>query len=259
MRNEPGKIGSNYQGVTLTVIAILAFGMEAAQAQEGQSGFSIGAAVVGGNSIYRGEDDFALPLPLLRYDSEAFSIGLPDGLRVNLYRNSGFELGAIATPRIFALVDPDGPYLQGIDREVTVDVGFQASYEFAPGTEVFARAVTEATDEHDGSEIELALRRSIPKGKIIFNMEAGATWQSSQLSTYMYGVRASEAVAGRPGYDPGDVVIPHLSIGAVYPLSASTRLIADIRAEFLPDEVSSSPIISDDVAIGAVLGLSYTF
>ncbi|WP_460274425.1 MipA/OmpV family protein [Celeribacter sp. ULVN23_4] len=237
----------------------LGIGLVPASAQERPDGFSIGLAVAGGNNIYVGESDDISALPLLRYDSDAFSIGLPDGLTVKLFGANDFEIGAALSPRLFALVDTDASELRGIDRDITVDGGLQARYAFTQQTTLLARAVTEVTDEHGGSEVEIALRHAVPVGRAAFSVEAGATWQSADLSTYLYGVRGSEAISGRAAYDPGDVIVPHLSLGAVYPLNDRMRIVSSIRAEFLPDEVQDSPIVSEDISIGAMIGVSYSF
>lgn len=71
----------------------------AALAQEQPQGFSIGVGVASGTGPYIGEDADAMALPLLRYDSDAFSIGVPDGLRVTLFDRTDFRLSAVVAPR----------------------------------------------------------------------------------------------------------------------------------------------------------------
>ncbi|MCE8006862.1 hypothetical protein [Aestuariivita sp.] len=68
-----------------------------AQAQMQLEGFSVGIAVTGGQNAIIGDDD-AMALPLLRYDSDRFSVGLPDGVRVTVFENDGLRFSGIVSP-----------------------------------------------------------------------------------------------------------------------------------------------------------------
>ncbi|MEM7683259.1 MAG: MipA/OmpV family protein [Pseudomonadota bacterium] len=228
-------------------------------AQEQPQGFSIGVGVAGGPGLYVGEDADAMALPLLRYDSDAFSIGVPDGLRVTLLDRNDFRLSAVIAPRFSEIDASDAPELDGLDRELTADGGIQAIYRFGDLTSLRFQAVTELTDEHGGSEVSLDLSHAIPLGRVPLLLKGGVTWQSEGLSSYLYGVSASEATGARPAYSPGDVVVPHFSVGTAIPVARNTRLIASIRADFLPDEVSSSPIVDEDVTLRGFFGITHNF
>lgn len=80
---------------------------------------------------------------------------------------------------------------------------------------------------------------------------------SEDLSEYVYGVRASDT--GFAPYAPGDVFIPYINVGTIFPLTERVNLVGNLRAEFLPDEVFDSPIIDDDITIGGLVGLSMRF
>ena len=230
-----------------------------ALSQEQTEGFSIGLGVAGSSGLYIGEDSAAMALPLLRYDSDAFSIGLPDGARLTLLDRSDVRLSAVISPRFSAIDASDAPELSGLDRDLTADGGVQARYVFSQRTQLRFRAVTELTDEHGGSEVALSARHAIPLGRMPLLLEGGVTWQSADLSGYLYGVSAPEATGTRPAYSPGDVAIPYLSVGTAFPITQKTRLVANIRADFLPDKITLSPIVDEDVSVMGFLGISYSF
>jgi outer membrane protein len=230
-----------------------------ALSQQQPEGFSLGLGVVGSSGLYVGEDSAAMALPLLRYDSEAFSIGIPDGVRVTILERRDYRVSAVVSPRFSAIEASDAPELDGLDRAFTADGGVQARYVFNERTQLRFWAVTELTDEHSGSEVALSARHALPLGRVPLLFEGGVTWQSADLSGYLYGVSAPEATGTRPAYDPGDVLIPHLSVGTAIPITQKTRLVANIRADFLPDEVTLSPIVDEDVSVQGFLGISYSF
>ncbi|MDJ0626724.1 MAG: MipA/OmpV family protein [Rhodobacter sp.] len=240
-------------------VSVLALTATATLAQEQPQGFSAGLGVAGGTSIYMGEDTTATALPILRYESDAFSVSLPEGLRVTLLDRDTFRLSAVASPRLSDIDASDAPELAGLDREITVDGGLQARYRFGRGTELRFRGVTELTDEHGGGEIGLSVAQALPLGRVPVFLGGGVTWQSEDLADYLYGVSATEATATRPAYSPGEVIIPYLSIGTAVPISDRTRFIANVRAEFLPEDVTDSPIVDEDVALRAFIGVSFSF
>lgn len=229
-------------------------------AQEGTEGFSVGLGVAAGNGIFVGEDERVTAFPILRYDSDAFSIGFPDGARVTLLDRDNFRLSGIVMPRLSAIDFSDSADLDGFDRALTADGGLQLRFNIAQQTQLSFRAVTELTDEHGGSEVDLSVSQALPIGSFPLRLSAGVTWQSDELAAYTYGVSAADAAASSfPQYDPGEIIIPHISMGTAIPINDRARVLANVHAEFLPDEVSDSPIIDEKVSIGAFIGISYSF
>ncbi|MGL5010763.1 MAG: MipA/OmpV family protein [Paracoccaceae bacterium] len=231
----------------------------AAQPQEAPEGFSIGLGIAAGTSPYIGEDEQATPLPILRYNSERFSIGLPEGARVTLFSQEELRFSAILAPRLSAIALSDAPELDGFDREITVDGGLQADYRVGDaGTRFTFRAVTELTNEHDGQEVSIGVTQPLALGSVPLILSAGAKWQSAELAEYIWGVRAADSTS-LPSYSPGEVVIPYILIGTMIPISDSISFVGNIQAEFLPGEVTGSPIIDEDLSVGALLGITYRF
>ncbi len=242
----------------LTSIALFALATPT-QAQERAEGFSVGVGLTHPSSIFAGEDGTMQVFPLLRYDTDAFSVGIPEGLRVTVFSDQDLRLGAVIAPRLSALSDVESAELAGIDRDLTFDGGASVRYLYRRGTQLRLRAVTELSDEHGGQEISAELRQPIPLGRIPLLASAGLTWMSDDLAQYSYGVLASEALAGRLEYAPGDVIIPHVSVSSVFPISDNLNLVGSVRAEVLPDEVTNSPIVDEDIGVNTFLGLTYQF
>ena len=244
------------------VLAALSFVLVASaiDAQDRSEGFSVGVGFAAESGTFVGEDNTTIGLPILRYESEAFSIGLPDGLRVTLFRQESLRVSAVVTPRLSGIDSSDAAELGGFDRQITADGGFQFRYDLAERTELNLRAVTELTDEHGGSEVGLSVSQRLPVGGFPLRLGAGLTWQSEELASYRFGVSAADAAASTfAEYDPGDIVFPQISVSTAIPLNERVSVIASLRADLLPDEVADSPIVDEDVSIGAFFGLSYNF
>ncbi|WP_435170896.1 MipA/OmpV family protein [Falsirhodobacter sp. 1013] len=244
-----------------TALGLSAVGAGATTAQEQQqpNGFSFGFMAAGGNDVYVGDGEAALVLPAIRYQGNGFSIGFPTGIQARLFQSGHLDVSAVVRPRVFGLVDTDEQELDGIDRNVTADAGFEALYRLADRTGLVMEAVTELTDEHGGTEVGLAVRHDLPFGAVHLNLEGGVRWQDSALSSYLWGVSASEARAGRSAYDPDAGVIPHLSVSAAYPLEDRSILRASIRADFLPDSITDSPLVDENVQVEALIGVAWNF
>ena len=228
-------------------------------AQQEQDGFSIGFGLTYSDSVFVGEDSDPQILPLLRYESDRFSLGVPQGARLTVFERNQLRVSAVVSPRFSALEDPDGRELAGIDRELTADGGLQLRYRFGPGTQIRFRAVTELTDEHGGSELSASITQPVPVGQTPLLLSAGVTMMDPDLAQYTYGVFESEATRDRPEYSPDAVIIPNLSVSSVFALSETVSLTGSVRAEFLPDEVTDSPIVDADVSVSTFLGISYQF
>lgn len=242
---------------SLAPLALTLLPLTAAAQSGPPQGWSLGLGGTLGTDPYVGDDFDALPFPIIQYRGERFSVGL-EGATYTLYRSGPFSLDGTLGPRIFGLVFSNADELDGIDRDITGDVGLAARYDTGIA---FARAAVkqEFTRQHDGQEVELAVGTRLPAGRVRLQFEAGATYQSGDLASYLWGVETGEATPDRAAYDPGEALIPFLGATAIYPLSDRLTLIGTSRLDVLPDAVADSPIVDESVTIGGFFGISYRF
>lgn len=259
MKRRAVTISTRTRAVALAAAAVAGLA-QPLSAQDRPEGFSVGLGVAAGTGLFVGGDGEVGALPIIRYESDAFSFGLPDGLRVTLFDQGRLRLSGVVSPRFSGIDVSDSPLLSSFDRDITADGGVQLQFALAERTDLTVRAVTELTDEHGGSQLSASVSHALPLGLLPLRVGAGVAWKSEELATYEFGVTAADAaVSTFAAYNPGDVIVPHLSIGTTIPINDRTSVIANLRAEFLPDEISNSPIIDEDVAVGAFLGISYRF
>lgn len=89
---------------------------------------------------------------------------------------------------------------------------------------------------------------------------AGIRYQTSKVTDYYYGVRASEATANRKSYKTGSATTPFLGIEALLNLSPNMSVNADLTYEKRAGSVKNSPLTDDkryDLQGG--IGLTYWF
>lgn len=227
---------------------------------EEPQGWSAGIGVIGSSGIYAGEDRSAMLVPTLRYSGDRFSASVAQGLRYSFYQGGDLTFEAILAPRFNAIGGSDAAELAGLDRaEITADGGLGLSYGFGFGTELSVSAITELTSERGGTEVTLGVDQPIPLGPVPLFLEAGAVWQDGDLSEFLYGVYTTEATVTRSAYAPGDIVVPYLAISTAIPITDNVSAFASVSAEFLPSEVTDSPIIDEDIGVDLILAVTYNF
>jgi hypothetical protein len=84
-------------------------------------------------------------------------------------------------------------------------------------------------------------------------------WLSAELPNYDYGVAASAATVTRPAYDTGSSISYEAGIGTFIELTEDSRILLTVAAEFLPNEISDSPIVAEDRVIKGFAAITYVF
>lgn len=240
----------------LGALALVASGGAATAQGSDAPGWQIGLFAYGGTSPYAGQDTDAGAVPFMSYSGARFSVGV-DGASYTLFENGGATGTVLAAPRFAPYDDDDSAELAGLDRDVTLDLGFGYRFETGTGLSVAARALQEITGEHEGQELDVEAAQRL--GQWPVSVYAGATWQSSDLAGYLYGVGAGEVAPGRPAYDPGNAVTTYIGVRGVLPINDGTALIGSVEAQQYNDAITDSPIIDDSGAVRATLGLSFRF
>ena len=227
-------------------------------AQQRPDGWSIGGFATIGQSIYVGDTFSARVLPGISYKRGAWSYGF-NGISGEIQSTDKSSVKLLLRPRIFGLITSDAPELDGINRNLTADLGASWSYDLTPQTSLEVTALQEVTGAHNGQEVKFEVEQKVNLGVVPFWLSGGATWQSDDLAGYLYGVSSNEAKASRAAYAPGAVLIPSISATTGYPINDRTLMFGSLTYRMLPDEVSSSPIIARDDQVRLSLGVNYNF
>lgn len=176
--------------------------------------------------------------PSIRYrlnDSEALSIEL-----LAEYRFEGIDLDDNTDPTLIGLNQRDG--------------ALEAGFELSRGP-FWLTALADVSSTHKGFSAALGADHSID---ITPSLSIGASlsvnWRSRHLANYYYGVTASESSAERSAYEIGSAISPRAGVDATWQFGKRSAFIVSVDAEFLPAEVTRSPIVNDQQQISVFAG-----
>jgi outer membrane protein len=231
----------------------------AATLPERTSGAGLGFAMRFERSPYRGGGARNDLVPLYLYEGkrvflEAYRFGLKfsdtPASRFDLflgYRFEGFPYNHI--PASLAGMANRGP---------GVDLGLSYQQRRPWGT-LFAEALHDVAGGSSGTEVRAGYRYDWSAGRLQLQPHFALAARDARLNDFYYGVRASEATATRPAYEPGSGVNVELGLSAVYRLSERWRLIGGVSAKRFSSGVRASPIVEDRTQLAGLLGLAYDF
>lgn len=196
--------------------------------------------------------------PDFRIEGEHISFGT-NGLTYDLLDGGLFTLSARLAPR-FVLADPSKVAGLGhMKRDIAVEAGLAASLSLGQ-VQMNVEALKDVSDTHDGAAVTATVGTTFEvSDRFSIAAQAGATWMDRKLATYTYGVLPNEARAGLAAYSVNEAVIPTVGINANYALTDHTALVGGLTADFLPDSVTSSPIVKRDSVVTVMLGLRHEF
>jgi MipA family protein len=257
-----------------TILFILFSAPLALHAQSGESqrpddrgsGWSLGIGVATRAPIYVGESNRSIPFPLINYEGERFylqgpSIGyrLVDGdsftLKAHLSANTNGVDADDFGRRELAARGIDRNALE--DRDFSADAGITAEWTTEIGIfETDLRA--DITDTSGGYQASVDYSIPFPAGDALIIPGVGATLYSSDAANYYYGTLPKEIARGVVDYKPGSATVPHASVIAILPFASKWTFISSVNIDFLPNEITDSPLVDEDSDIVPSLFLGLT-
>ena len=241
--------------------ALLAAPMAHAQADvdaaPAEPRWTLGLIAIERDAPYRQLDEDLLVVPLVRFEGErAYLRGLRGGFR--LVERGPLEFSAFLQARGDGYEAKDSPFLAGMeDRRFSVDAGLALGWRVPRVGQFELSAATDLLDRSGGQEFEASWTGLARAGKWRILPSVAMRWQSSDLVDYYYGVRADEALPGRPAYAGDAAVLPELSVLATRPLGERWQFFARVGHTWLPSEITDSPLVDDDGRTSILLGLGY--
>jgi outer membrane protein len=79
------------------------------------------------------------------------------------------------------------------------------------------------------------------------------------MSNHDFGVPQAAATLTRPAYDVGSTTSLEAGLGVFVELSEDWRIIVNVAAERLDDDVTRSPIVDDDLVVKGLALVTYVF
>jgi outer membrane protein len=254
------------------MLAGLSFGAAAQTGDEGTGSdgqpprWGLGLAAVVKDSPFAGEGTRVLPLPLISYQGERFSLrGLSAQWQV--YGSDSFELYAKGKFRMdgFEVDDLGKAELarNGIDyrlledRDKGFDLGLGMKWS-GPAGELEVELLADATDTSGGQEVSIEYGYPIELGMGTLTPNVGATWMSKDMANYYYGTLDEEVARGVVDYKPGAVTIPHIGVQYFRPVGEKWSFMASAQYSVVPEEIQDSPLIEPDTDGTAMLFVGFS-
>jgi outer membrane protein len=214
------------------------------------------------NAQYKGTDDEIEVVPFMRYENGMFELRAYDGITASLtpFESNGFYLSALGTYNMGEGYDPDdSTFLKGMD---TLDDTFSAGLTMGKKMgkwEVSLQGLQDVSGKHDGQEISLELSRHIDMGSFSMRPAINATWMSSDMVDYYYGVETHEVRSDRPLYSPDASFEFGAQVLFEQELTDHFSIIGYVDLTLPGSEITDSPLVNEDYELTGVIGLGYTF
>lgn len=220
----------------------------------------VGVGAISQTSPYRGSQRVIVqPIPAISYIGDRVQILGPTA-QCGILKRGDLGLAATASYRLGAYREEDSPYLHGLgNRKDTLAGGLGLQAELPAGLSLSAGYEHDMLGRSGGGNGRLGLSKAFQSGSLTLSPQAALNWLTAELADYEYGVPEDGAVAGRPAYEPGDVVSPEAGLSLFVELPGAWRVIVSGSVGFLPREVTASPIVDRAQVFSGFLAITRLF
>jgi outer membrane protein len=229
------------------------------------SSWGLGLAVISAQDAYKGMDRETRGLPMLSYENQYVKLSGPNlelklpglklsesqrlnfGLVADLFGGGGYEAS-------------DSPFLAGMaERESSVWAGAKVEWE-NDLADVKLELLGDASGNSKGRRVVVGLERKWMLGpKWMLIPQVSVEWVDKKYVDYYYGVRASEATAGRAAYAAKGTANPEISLTGIYRFDKHQSLMLNVGVKSLGKEIKNSPIVGRSTESRVMMGYMYRF
>ena len=220
----------------------------------------VGVGVIFRSSPYRDYNGaVSQVIPAITYNGDRLQIFGPK-IQLGLAGSGKLRLAATGRYRIGVYDEDDSDFLQGMgDRKNTFMAGLAVQAELPGGLDVSASYEHDVLDRIGGGEARFELGKSLQLGVFRFFPAIAFNWTSSELSNHDFGVSDNQATAERPAYYLDDVYSVEAGLGVFIEITRDWLIIINVATESLSDEVTNSPIVSEDYVVKGFAAINYVF
>ena len=231
------------QALGLLLLVLMGLALIPVDGHAGEWGLGIGVAAQ--RAPQQGTDTQVVVLPFPSYEGERLSLGF-GSISYALTDSERFRIAAEGQLRFDGYDPDDSAALAGLKkRDLTLDAGFSITAKNDWGI-ASLKVMGDALGVHEGYEISASYQYPIQLERWTVIPSIAAIWPSAELVEYYYGVRANEAVAGRPAYSGRSVVNVSSSVNVMYELADNWEIVGGAEYTRLGDGITDSPIIARD-------------
>ena len=229
-------------------------------AQEDKQKLTIGFGPYIQTQPYENVDDILLPSPVIFYDDGLFYVRWSRG---GIYffgdKQDDYAWGFSLTtqPRTYGYEKDE---INGMDERETTWEGGLAFSAKTDNAYIEIMALTDILDRYDSWILKTELGYDFKIGNFLLYPSLIVIYQSSDFLNYYYGVKQSETgSSGFSQYTPDDGFLLGAQTYIEYPFTDKLSALINIRADSLSQQVTDSPIVTEDYIYSGLVSLIYTF
>lgn len=230
--------------------------------------WGVGMAVVSAQKAYKGTDRETRALPMLSYENQYVKLSGPNlelklpGLVLPQFGDSQ-RLNFSVVTKLFGpggYEASDSPALAGMaERKSSIWAGAKMEWE-NDLADVKLELLGDASGNSKGQRVVLGLERKWKLNpSIMLVPQVGVEWVDEKYVDYYYGVRASEAMAGRAAYVGKGTVNADISLAGIYRFDKHHSMMLNVGVKALGKEIKDSPIVDSSTENRVMLGYTYRF
>lgn len=220
----------------------------------------VGVGLIARSSPYRGYNGAVTQvIPAVTYNGERLQIYGPN-IKFGLVGSGNFRLAATGRYRIGVYEEKDSDYLTGMgDRNDTFMAGLAIQAVLPGGLDVFASYEHDVLDKIGGDEANLRFSKSLQFGVVRIAPMIAFNWASEEMANHDFGVPDDKATAEREAYLLDDIVSVEAGFGMFIEITRDWLFVLSVAGESLSDEVTASPIVSENYVIKGFGVINYVF
>lgn len=224
-------------------------------------GFSASTTVGFGNSPYKEMESDNQVIPLVQYDSDTvYFRGANLGVHIVNTRQQKFNVFVGYSPMSFNASHSSDPAIRQLDdRYSSAVVGTEYSHLSRKGI-VSIKLTHDILSVYGGPSADASYGLMIPLKSVRILPKIGLRWHSSDFNDYYFGVSAKESNrSGLKTYQADSSLTPYISATAIININDHFNIITNVGMEWLPAEVTDSPMVDKETTYGARFSLAYSF
>lgn len=233
------------------------------QAEDKKQKITIGAGPYIQTQPYKGADEIVLPSPVIFFDNSIVYIRWS---RAGVYflgdtkEDYAWGFSLTTQPRTYGYKSSDSDTLSGMDEKKNT---WEAGLAFSAKTKkayIEIMFLNDILNTHNSLIIKTEIGYDFKVGDFLLYPSLIIGYQSAEFLDYYYGVSDEEAITSSHNeYSPHAGVQFGVQTYIKYPFTNSLAALINIRADKLPNEATSSPIVNDDYIYSGLVSLIYTF
>jgi len=223
-----------------------------------------GLGLAGGSTqeLYRGAGNESSALPLLYVENDWFRfLGATADVKLGTWGQGSNTIGLTGRLKYEGggYESADSPALAGMeDRDGGLWGGATLTWK-TPVVKTSLEWLSDASNKSKGQQLQLQVDRRLAFGSLSVTPRAQVQWQDKKYVDYYYGVRASEALPGRPQYTGKAATSFGIGMRFDYQVAPKQTVFLDLSTSRLPNEIKNSPLVDRSSVSKVGIGYLYRF